>query len=52
MFLPRKFQLFGSPTLTLNHYKISFVNFVKYLGVYLSSTLNDDEGIARQVRYM
>ena len=36
MFLPRKFQLFGCPTLTLNHNKISFVNSVKYLGVYLS----------------
>ena len=51
MFLPRKFQLFGCPTPTLNHNKIRFVNSVKYLGVYLSklSTLNDDD-IARQVR--
>ena len=53
MFLPHKFQLFGRPTLTLNHNKISrFLNSVKYLGVYLSSTLNDDDDIARQVRYM
>ena len=52
MFLPRKFQLFGCPTLILNHNKIRFVNSVKYLGVYLSSTLNDDDDIARQVRYI
>ena len=52
MFLPRKFQLFGCPTLILNHNKIRFVNSVKYFGVYLSSTLNDDDDIARQVRYM
>ena len=39
MFLPRKFQLFSCPTLTLKHKKIRFVNSVKYLGVYLSSTL-------------
>ena len=37
MFLPRKFQLFGCPILTLNHNKIRFVNSVKYLGVYLST---------------
>ena len=36
MFLPRKFQQFCCPTLTLNHNKIRFVNYVKYLGVYLS----------------
>ena len=52
MFLPRKFQRFGCPTLTLNHSKIRFVNSDKYLGVCLSSTLNDDEDIARKVRYM
>ena len=42
MFSPRKFQLFGSPTLTVNHNKIRFVDSVKYFGVY---------DIARQVRY-
>ena len=52
MFLPCKFQLFGCPILTLIHNKIRFVNFVKYLGVCFSSTLNDDDDIARQVRYM
>ena len=52
VFLPRKFQLFGCLTLTLNHIKIRFVDSVKYLGVYLSSTLNDDDDIARQVQYM
>ena len=52
MFLPSKFQLFGCPTLTLNHNKIRFVNSVKYLVVYLSSTLNDDDDIAKQVRYI
>ena len=52
MFLPRKFQQFGCPTLTLNHNKIRFVVHVKYLVVYLSSTLNDDDGIARQIRYI
>ena len=30
MFLPRKFQLFGCPTLILNHNKIRFVNSVKF----------------------
>ena len=34
-----------------NYNKIRFVNSDKYLGVYLSSTLNDDDDIARQVRY-
>ena len=52
VFLLRKFQLFGCPTLTLNHNKIKFVDSVKYLGVCLSSTLNDDDDIAKQVRYM
>ena len=50
VFLPRKFQLFRCPTLILNRNKIRFVDSVKCLGVYLSSTLNDD--IARQVRNM
>ena len=52
IFLPRKLLRFGCPTLTLNHNKIRFVNSVKYLGVYLSCTLNDDDNIERQVRYM
>ena len=49
-FLPRKFQLSDVPTLTLNHNQIRFVDSVKYLGIILSSTLNDDDDIARQVR--
>ena len=51
-FLPRKFQLSGVPTLTLNHNQIRFVDSVKYLGIYLSSTLIDDNDIARQVRHI
>ena len=51
-FLPRKFQLSGVPTLTLNHNQIRFVDSVKYLGINLRSTLNDDDDIARQVRYV
>ena len=31
MFLPRKFQLFGCPTPTLNHNNIRFVGSVKFL---------------------
>ena len=50
-FLSRKFELSGVPTLTLNHNQIRFVDSVKYSGIYLSSTLNDDD-TARQVRYM
>ena len=51
-FLSRKFQLSGVPTLTLNHNQIRFVDSVKYSGIYLSSALNDDDDIARQVRYI
>ena len=51
MFLPHKFQLFGCPTLTLSHNKTRFVDSVKYLGVYLRSTLTDGDDIARLVRY-
>ena len=42
-FLPRKFQLSGVSTLTLNHDQIRFVDSVKYFGIYLSSTLNDND---------
>ena len=52
VFLPPKFQLFGCPALTLNQTKIRFVDSVKYIWVYLSSTLNDDDDIAKKVRYM
>ena len=51
VFLPHKFQQFGCPILTLNHNKTRFVDSVKYLGVYLSSTLTDGDDIARLVRY-
>ena len=39
--LPPKFQLFGVPTLTFYHNQIIFVDSVRYLGIYLSSTLNE-----------
>ena len=31
---------------------ISFVNEIKYLGVFFNSKLRDDEDINRQVRYL
>ena len=55
-FLSREFQLSGVPTLTFNHNQIRFVDYVKYLSINLSRpsrpTLNDDNDIARQIRYV
>ena len=48
-FLPKRYKLYV-PSVALNDNMLEYVDRVKYLGVVLTSKLNDDLDITRQVR--
>ena len=49
-FLPKSFHLTNVPVVRLCNETLNFSKKVKYLGVYLTNALTDDDGINRQVR--
>ena len=49
-FLPKSFHLTNVPVVRLCNETLNFSKKVKYLGVYLTNTLTDDNDINRQVR--
>ena len=49
-FLPKSFHLTNVPVVRLYNETLNFSNKVKYLGVYLTNALTDDDDINRQVR--
>ena len=49
-FLPKSFHLTNVPVVRLCNETLNFSKKVKYLGVYLTNALTDDDDINRQVR--
>ena len=49
-FLPKSFHLMNVPVVRLCNETLNFSKKVKYLGVYLTNALTDDDDINRQVR--
>ena len=49
-FLPKSFQLTNVPVVGLCNETLNFSKKVKYLGVYLTNALTDNDDINRQVR--
>ena len=49
-FLPKSFHLTNVPVVRLSNKTLNFSKKVKYLGVYLTNALTDDDDINRQVR--
>ena len=49
-FLPKSFHLTNVPVVCLCDETVNFSKKVKYLGVYLTKALTDDNDINRQVR--
>ena len=49
-FLPKSFHLTNVPVVRLCNETLNFCKKVKYLGVYLTNALTDDDDINRQVR--
>ena len=49
LFCCKQFKISSSPQVHLLNKDVSFVNSVKYLGVFIISTLSDDNNIARQI---
>jgi len=49
-FCPKKYKQPAPSNVFLNGVRVQFLNQVKYLGVWISASLKDDDDIQRQVK--